>query len=316
MKRELRIGTRGSLLAVAQAERLAGELKRRYADLAPVLVKMKTSGDKFAHVPLSQVGGKGLFIKEIEEALQEGQVDVAVHSMKDVPTEIAPGLVIAAIFEREDASDVLVSRRKVALDALPTGARIGTSSLRRQAQLLHYRPDLTVIPLRGNLDTRLRKLGTEDLDAVVVAAAGVSRLGRQDEVTEILATEIILPAAGQGALGLEIRAENQEMYDLVAPLNHGPSALTVAAERAFLARLGGGCQVPIAPYGQLDGDQLHLTALVSMPDGTEIVRGERQGPSAHGEEIGIALAEELLGRGAERILEELSRVEFTPPASP
>ncbi len=209
MKRELRIGTRGSLLAVAQAERLAGELKRRYADLDPVLVKMKTSGDKFAHVPLSQVGGKGLFIKEIEEALQEGQVDVAVHSMKDVPTEIAPGLVIAAIFEREDASDVLVSRRKVALDALPTGARIGTSSLRRQAQLLHYRPDLTVIPLRGNLDTRLRKLGTEDLDAVVVAAAGVSRLGRQDEVTEILATEIILPAAGQGALGLEIRAENQ-----------------------------------------------------------------------------------------------------------
>jgi len=316
MKRELRIGTRGSLLAVAQAERLAGELKRRYADLAPVLVKMKTSGDKFAHVPLSQVGGKGLFIKEIEEALQEGQVDVAVHSMKDVPTEIAPGLVIAAIFEREDASDVLVSRRKVALDALPTGARIGTSSLRRQAQLLHYRPDLTVIPLRGNLDTRLRKLGTEDLDAVVVAAAGVSRLGRQDEVTEILATEIILPAAGQGALGLEIRAENQEMYDLVAPLNHGPSALTVAAERAFLARLGGGCQVPIAAYGQLDGDQIHLTALVSMPDGTEIVRGERQGPSAHGEEIGIALAEELLGRGAERILEELSRVEITPPASP
>jgi len=316
MKRELRIGTRGSLLAVAQAERLAGELKRRYADLAPVLVKMKTSGDKFAHVPLSQVGGKGLFIKEIEEALQEGRVDVAVHSMKDVPTEIAPGLVIAAIFEREDASDVLVSRRKVALDALPTGARIGTSSLRRQAQLLHYRPDLTVIPLRGNLDTRLRKLGTEDLDAVVVAAAGVSRLGRQDEVTEILATEIILPAAGQGALGLEIRAENQEMYDLVAPLNHGPSALTVAAERAFLARLGGGCQVPIAAYGQLDGDQIHLTALVSMPDGTEIVRGERQGPSAHGEEIGIALAEELLGRGAERILEELSRVEITPPASP
>ncbi len=315
MKRELRIGTRGSLLAVAQAERLAGELKRRYADLDPVLVKMKTSGDKFAHVPLSQVGGKGLFIKEIEEALQEGQVDVAVHSMKDVPTEIAPGLVIAAIFEREDASDVLVSRRKVALDALPTGARIGTSSLRRQAQLLHYRPDLTVIPLRGNLDTRLRKLGTEDLDAVVVAAAGVSRLGRQDEVTEILATEIILPAAGQGALGLEIRAENQEMYDLVTPLNHRPSALTVAAERAFLARLGGGCQVPIAAYGQLDGDQLHLTALVSMPDGTEIVRGERQGPSAHGEEIGIALAENLLGRGAERILEELSRVEITPPAS-
>ncbi|MFQ5989058.1 MAG: hydroxymethylbilane synthase [Candidatus Methylomirabilales bacterium] len=316
MKRELRIGTRGSVLAVAQAERLAGELKRRYADLAPVLVKIKTSGDKFAHVPLSQVGGKGLFIKEIEEALQEGQVDVAVHSMKDVPTEIAPGLMIAAIFEREDASDVLVSRQKVTLDALPRGARIGTSSLRRQAQLLHYRPDLTVIPLRGNLDTRLRKLGTEDLDAVVVAAAGVSRLGRQDEVTEILATEIILPAAGQGALGLEIRAENQEMYDLVAPLNHGASALTVAAERAFLARLGGGCQVPIAAFGQLDGDQFHLRAMVSKPDGTEIVHGDRKGPSARAEEIGIALAEELLGRGADRILQELSKVQIAPPASP
>jgi hydroxymethylbilane synthase len=316
MNRQLRIGTRGSVLAVTQAEQVAAELRRRYSDLAPVLVKIKTSGDKFVHIPLSRVGGKGLFIKEIEEALQDERVDLAVHSMKDVPTEIASGLSIAAILERKDPSDALISRQGKKLLALPRGARIGTSSLRRQAQLLNHRPDLTVVPLRGNLDTRIRKLRTETLDAVVVAAAGVYRLGRQDEITEILSAEISLPAVGQGALGLEVREEDRKIHNLIAPLNHRASALTVAAERAFLARLGGGCQVPIAAYGQLDGDQLHLTGLVSMPDGTEIVRGERQGPSAHGEEIGITLAEDLLGRGADRILEELSRAEITPPASP
>jgi len=301
---------------VTQAEHVAAELTRRCADLAPLLVKIKTSGDKFAHIPLSRVGGKGLFIKEIEEALQEDRVDLAVHSMKDVPTEIASGLTIAAVLERGDPSDALVSRHGKRLDALPAGARIGTSSLRRQAQLLHYRPDLTVVPLRGNLDTRLRKLRTEALDALVVATAGVYRLGRQDEITEILPPEISLPAVGQGALGLEIRMQDHEVHHWVAPLNHGPSALTVAAERAFLARLGGGCQVPIAAYGQLDGDALRLTALVSLPDGSEMVRGERRGPFAHGEKIGIALAEDLLGRGADRILEELSRAEIAPPASP
>ncbi len=316
MSHQLRIGTRGSVLAVTQAEHVAAELTRRCADLAPLLVKIKTSGDKFAHIPLSRVGGKGLFIKEIEEALQDDRVDLAVHSMKDVPTEIASGLTIAAVLERGDPSDALVSRHGKRLDALPAGAKIGTSSLRRQAQLLHYRRDLTVVPLRGNLDTRLRKLRTEALDALVVATAGVYRLGRQDEITEILPPEISLPAVGQGALGLEIRMQDQKVHNWVASLNHGPSALTVAAERAFLARLGGGCQVPIAAYGQLDGDELHLTALVSMPDGSEMVRGERRGPSQQGEMIGIALAEDLLGRGADRILEELSRAEIVPPASP
>lgn len=316
MNPQLRIGTRGSVLAVTQAEHVAAELRRRYSDLAPVLVKIKTSGDKFAHIPLSRVGGKGLFIKEIEEALQDGKVDLAVHSMKDVPTEIAPGLTIAAILERKDPSDALISRQGKGLSALPTGARIGTSSLRRQAQLLNYRPDLTVVPLRGNLDTRLRKLGSEALDAVVVATAGVYRLGRQHEITEILPPEISLPAVGQGALGLEIREEDRKVHDLVAPLNHRPTELAVAAERAFLARLAGGCQVPIAAYGQLDGDDLRLTALVSMPDGTALVRGERQGPSAKGEEMGVALAEDLLGRGADRILGELSKIVTGPPASP
>ncbi len=316
MNAQIRIGTRGSLLAVAQAERVASELRRRYPELTPVLVKIKTSGDMFAHIPLSHVGGKGLFIKEIEEALLDGQVDVAVHSMKDVPTEIAPGLSIAAILEREDASDVLISRRGEKLDALPSGARIGTSSLRRQAQLLHFRPDLTVVPLRGNLDTRLRKLDTEGLDALVVAAAGVNRLGRQQEITEVLPLEISLPAVGQGALGLEIRAHDQRVRDLVEPMTHGPSALTIAAERAFLKRLGGGCQVPIAAYGRLEGAELRLVALVINPDGTGVVRGERKGPSALAEEIGFAIGEELLRRGADRIIRELSGTTLEPPAAP
>lgn len=314
--REVRIGTRGSALAVVQAERVAAEVRRRYSELAPVLVKIKTSGDKFAQIPLSRVGGKGLFIKEIEEALQAEQVDLAVHSMKDVPTEIAADLTIAAILEREDPSDALISRRGIKLDALPAGARIGTSSLRRQAQLLRYRPDLTVIPLRGNLDTRLGKLGSEGLDALVVATAGVNRLGRQEEITEILPAEISLPAVGQGALGLEIRATDQKMHDLVGPMSHRPSVLTIGAERAFLARLGGGCQVPIAAHAELNGDQLRLKALVAAPDGTVMVRGEREGPSILAEGIGVGLAEDLLRRGADRILQELSGISFEPPAAP
>ncbi len=316
MTRELRIGTRGSPLALTQAEHVAAELRRRYSEVAPVLVKIKTSGDKFANIPLARMGGKGLFIKEIEEALQADQVDLAVHSMKDVPTEIALGLSIAAILEREDPSDALISRRGIQLDALPAGARIGTSSLRRQAQLLHYRPDLKVIPLRGNLDTRLRKLRSENLDAVVVAMAGLRRLGRQQEITEVLPVEVSLPAVAQGALGLEIRAADRKMHDLVGPMNHGPSVVTITAERAFLGRLEGGCQVPIAAYAQLDGNQLHLEALVATPDGTVIVRGEHNGPSAQAKEIGIGLAEDLLRRGADRILQELSGISPQPPAAP
>lgn len=303
-------------MALTQAEHVAAELRRRYSEVAPVLVKIKTSGDKFANIPLARMGGKGLFIKEIEEALQADQVDLAVHSMKDVPTEIALGLSIAAILEREDPSDALISRRGIQLDALPAGARIGTSSLRRQAQLLHYRPDLKVIPLRGNLDTRLRKLRSENLDAVVVAMAGLRRLGRQQDITEVLPVEVSLPAVAQGALGLEIRAADRKMHDLVGPMNHGPSVVTITAERAFLGRLEGGCQVPIAAYAQLDGNQLHLEALVATPDGTVIVRGEHNGPSAQAKEIGIGLAEDLLRRGADRILQELSGISPQPPAAP
>lgn len=316
MNRKIRIGTRGSLLAVTQAEHVAAELRRRYPDREPVLVKIKTSGDKFANIPLSQVGGKGLFIKEIEEALQAEHVDLAVHSMKDVPTDVASGLTIAAILEREDPSDVLISRRGLILDDLPQGARIGTSSLRRQAQLLHYRADLTVVPLRGNLDTRLRKLESENLEAVVVAMAGLRRLRRQQEITEVLPDEVILPAVGQGALALEIRANDRQMHDLVRPMNHGPSVLTITAERAFLARLEGGCQVPIAAHARLAGDQLHLKGLVATPDGTVMVRGERNGVSALAEEIGTNLAEDLLRRGADTILEKLSGISVEHPAAP
>ncbi len=316
MNRKVRIGTRGSLLAVTQAEQVAAELQRRDAKVSPVLVRIKTSGDKFANIPLSQVGGKGLFIKEIEEALQADQVDLAVHSMKDVPTEIAPDLIIAAILEREDPSDVLISRRGLKLDDLPRGARVGTSSLRRQAQLLHHRADLTVVPLRGNLDTRLRKLGSENLDAVVVAMAGLRRLRRQREITEVLPEGVILPAVGQGALALEIRVNDRTMRELVETMNHGPSVLTVTAERAFLARLEGGCQVPIAAHAQLDGDQLHLKGLVATPDGTAVVRGEQKGASALAEEIGRSLAEDLLRRGADRILRDLSGMPVENPAPP
>ncbi len=312
----IRIGTRGSSLAIAQAEQVAATLRGRYPELATALVKIKTSGDKFAHIPLAQIGGKGLFIKEIEEALCEGRVDAAVHSMKDVPTEIAPGLGIAAILEREDPSDALISCRGERLAGLPREARIGTSSLRRQAQLLSYRPDLRVVPLRGNLDTRLRKLRTENLDAIVVATAGMCRLGRQEEITEVLPTEVSLPAIGQGALGVEIRVEDEKTRDLITSLGDRSASLTIAAERAFLKRLGGGCQVPIAAHGWLQGDQLYLTGLVIRPDGTGRVQGEQSGSAEEGDAIGAVLAEDLLRRGADRILQELSATPLTPPAAP
>ncbi|MFQ5656886.1 MAG: hydroxymethylbilane synthase [Candidatus Methylomirabilales bacterium] len=316
MNRVLRIGTRGSQLALIQAEQVAAALKRQYSTLATALVKIKTSGDKFSQIPLSQVGGKGLFIKEIEEALRAGHVDAAVHSMKDVPTEMAPGLEIAAILERQDPSDALISRRGKKLALLRRRARIGTSSLRRQAQLLSYRPDLRIVPLRGNLDTRLRKLTVDDLDAIVVATAGIYRLGRQEEITEVLPFEVSVPAIGQGALGVEVRADDQQTRELVTPLDHRSSSLMVAAERAFLGRLGGGCQVPIAAHARLEGEQLHLTGLVIFPDGSRMVRGERSGSADDVEAIGVALAENLLRQGADRILQELSATPVVPPGAP
>lgn len=316
MARELRLGTRGSQLARTQSELVAQGLKARHAGLAITVVAITTSGDRITDAPLAKVGGKGLFIKEIEEALLRGEVDLAVHSMKDVPTEVAPGLTIAAVTERETPYDVLISRRGETLDTLPTGARVGTSSLRRQAQLLHYRPDLTVVPLRGNVDTRLRKLDREALDAIVVAGAGISRLGLQGRITQVLPLEISLPAIGQGALGVEIRRNDHQTRTLVEPLNHRSTALTITAERALLKRLGGGCQVPIAAHGHLDEGQLRLMGLVVRPDGTGMIRGEITGRGEEAEALGTALAEDLLARGADRILEELQQAVIRPPAAP
>ena len=316
MNRELRIGTRGSLLALTQSKLVSSGLKARHAGLSITVVKIKTSGDKVTNAPLAKIGGKGLFIKEIEEALLAGRVDLAVHSMKDLPTDVAPGLTIAAVTERETPYDVLISRRGEQLHALPKGARVGTSSLRRQAQLLHYRPDLTIVSLRGNVDTRLRKLTSEGLDAIVLAGAGIYRLGLQDQITQVLPPEISLSAIGQGALGVEIRREDHTTHTLVEPINHRPTQLAVRAERAFLKRLGGGCQVPIAAHGRLADGQLHLMGLVVRPDGTGLIRGEVRGRAEEAEALGTALAEELLSQGADRILEELKQVVLRPPAAP
>jgi hydroxymethylbilane synthase len=313
---ELRIGTRGSLLALTQSELVSAGLKALYADLSITVVTITTSGDKIMNAPLAKVGGKGLFVKEIEEALLAGRVDLAVHSMKDVPTNVASGLTIAAVTERETPYDVLISRRGEQLHALPKGARVGTSSLRRQAQLLHYRPDLTIVPLRGNVDTRLRKLSSEGLDAIVVAGVGMYRLGLQDQITQVLPPEISLSAIGQGALGLEIRREDHRTHTLIEPLNHRPTELAVTAERAFLKRLGGGCQVPIAAHGRLKNGQLHLMGLVIRPDGTGMIRGEITGRMEEAEDLGTTLAEDLLPQGADRILEELQQMVLRPPAAP
>lgn len=288
------------------------------------LERIRTTGDKILDVPLAQVGGKALFVKEIEEALLEGRVDLAVHSMKDVPTELPAGLTIAAIPPRENPADVLISRMGRRLADLPRGARVGTSSLRRQAQLLHHRSDLVVVGLRGNLDTRIRKLDSEGLDAIVLAAAGVKRLGLDRLVTEALPPEIILPAIGQGALGIEVRVPSAErqvpsaegggraagsreagephVTEMVQRLDHRETHVAVRAERAMLQRLGGGCQVPIAALASLDGTGLLLRGLIASTDGATVIRGEARGTTANPETVGQTLAAELLERGGRVIL--------------
>jgi hydroxymethylbilane synthase len=291
---------------------VAERLQAAWPGLTVRLEVIKTAGDKIQDVPLAKVGGKALFVKELEEALLDRRVDLAVHSMKDVPTDLPAGLHIVAISEREDPLDVLISRTGTRFGDLPRGARVGTSSLRRQAQLLHHRPDLEIVSLRGNLDTRLRKLHAEGLDAIVLAAAGVKRLGLFDRVTEVLPPELSLPAIGQGALGIEVReprAESREpsIRQLVGVLDHPDTHLAVEVERGFLRRLGGGCQVPFAAHAEVENGRIRLRGLVAMPDGTRLVRGERQGDARDGSAIGSALAEELLGRGAMEILQGILR---------
>lgn len=311
----LRIGTRRSALARAQSGWVGDRLAALHGGLAIDLVPMETQGDKLLDAPLAKFGGKGLFVKELEEALLEGRIDLAVHSLKDVPITLPEGLHLGAICEREDPRDALVAPRHGGFDDLPRGARVGTSSLRRQAQLKARRPDLEIVPLRGNVQTRLDKIEREGLSAVVLALAGLRRLGLEDRVTEIFDPEVSLPAIGQGALAIECRVRDAETNARLAPLAHAESTLAVRAERAFLARLGGGCQVPLGAYATLQGVALHLRAFVGSPDGTRTVSGERRGPAEEGESIGRALAEDLIARGAEEIIAELE-LALGSPAGP
>jgi len=325
------IGTRSSKLALWQAEFIRSELTRRYPGLMVEMNKIKTTGDKILDVPLAQVGGKGLFVKEIEEALLRREADIAVHSMKDVPTEFPGGLHLAVICEREDARDAFISqiqnpRRIESPDAtkfkiknfnsLPRGATVGTSSLRRSCQLLSIRPDLRIEQLRGNLDTRLRRLDEGRFDAIILAAAGVKRLGLQDRITEILPFEISLSAIGQGAIGIECRVNDEFINDLITPLNHSETSICVRAERAFLQRLEGGCQVPIAAHAGIVNKESHsalstqrsalvLDGLVGSISGDRIIKGHAEGNPEKGETLGVRLADDILSRGAKEILDEV-----------
>ncbi len=311
LKKKVIIGTRGSKLALWQAEWVKSEIEKRNPGIEVSLEKIKTTGDKILDVPLAKVGGKGLFVKEIEEALLEGRVHLAVHSMKDVPTIFPDGLHLRCITHREDPRDALISRGNVKLSGLPKGARVGTSSLRRQAQLLRIRPDFDMLQLRGNLDTRLKKLDNGEFDAIILAGAGVKRLGWQDRITELLSPEISLPAIGQGALGIETRTGDEYINGLVAFFDHPETSCAVRAERALLKRLEGGCQVPIAAYGALVGETLRLTGLVASTDGKTVVKDAVSGPRDRAEALGIELAERLLKMGAYDILKDLYEVK--PP---
>jgi hydroxymethylbilane synthase len=313
MERILKIGTRGSALALWQAQWVKTFLEKEFARCAFELVKIKTTGDKITDTALSKVGGKGLFVKEIEEALLDGRADLAVHSMKDVPGHLLSGLTLAAITERESPLDVLISRKGAGLKALPEGARIGTSSLRRQAQLLAVRPDVRIGTLRGNLDTRLRKLGAGEFDAIILAAAGVMRLGWEARITEILPARTLLPAVGQGALGIEVREDDERTTEMVSRLHHARTGTAVRAERAFLRRLEGGCQVPVAALGEIEGEKVVLEGLVASLDGRRMVRDRMSGPQEACEEIGVTLAEKLLAEGGRAILGEVYGREICVP---
>ncbi|MEE8540249.1 MAG: hydroxymethylbilane synthase [Desulfobacterales bacterium] len=302
----IRIGTRGSKLALWQANWVKSALESVDPRLCVELVIIKTKGDKIRDVPLAEVGGKGLFVKEIETAILENRIDIAVHSLKDMPADIPAGLQIGAIPERENPADVLISKNGQTLAELKPQACIGTSSLRRAAQLRFGRPDVCILPLRGNLDTRIRKLEAGEFDAVILAAAGVKRLGLENKITEYLDPDRMLPAVGQGALCIEIRSDDSENLQLISGLDHNSTRLAVSGERAFLNRLEGGCQVPIAAYGQVIHDRFILSGLVAEVDGSKQIKDSLTGSPADCEGIGIALAERLLDMGAAQILNKLT----------
>ena len=299
---KIRIATRESPLALWQAEYVKAELLQRYPGLQVELVGMTTRGDVLLDSPLSKVGGKGLFVKELEAAMLDGSADIAVHSMKDVPMSFPEGLGLAVICEREDPTDAFVSNHYASLEALPQGARVGTSSLRRQCQLRSLRPDLQIGDLRGNVGTRLGKLDRGDYDAIVLATAGLLRLGLAERIRQRLDSTVSLPAGGQGAVGIECRLQDAAVMELLRPLHDADTADRVMAERAVNTRLNGGCQVPIACFAELEGDQLYLRGLVGDPDGSRLLRSEIRGPREQAEALGIQVAEALLEQGAEAIL--------------
>lgn len=299
------LGTRASKLALQQSEWFQAQIQAIAPDITVTLTRIQTSGDKIVDVPLAKIGGKGLFVKEIEEALLSGDIDFAVHSMKDVPTQLPDGLEILCVPPREDSRDALISRTGCRFEELPVGARVGSSSLRRQSQFLHARPDLRIEMLRGNLDTRLKKLKEGQFDAIILAAAGLRRLGWTEEITEYLDPQLCLPAIGQGALGIEGRSNDRFVRSILSRLTHPPTQVAVTAERALLHRLEGGCQVPIAAYATLTNDQVHLEGLVASVDGKTVIRDAVQGTRAEAQVLGTRLAERLLARGADKILGEI-----------
>jgi hydroxymethylbilane synthase len=301
----IKIGTRGSPLAWRQATWVKEALSGHYPGLEIEMVPIKTTGDKILEVPLAALGGKGLFVKEIEEALLEKRIDLAVHSLKDLPGELPEGLTIGAVPVREDPRDVLISRNGILLKEIPSQKKIGTSSLRRQAQLLRYRPDLEMIPLRGNLDTRIKKIESEGLEGIILAAAGLNRMGYQDKISQYLDLAICLPAVGQGALALEIREEDPGVQELIQVVHHKSTALCTKVEREFLSRLQGGCQVPIAGHAWIEGQRIILKGLIADLEGGTIIKDHLESSLSDSSGLGIRLAERLMDQGGREILKEV-----------
>lgn len=305
MKKCIKVGSRRSNLAMWQSKHVISLLKEENPEYTFELIPISTKGDKMLDVALSKIGDKGLFTKELEVALLDNRIDFAVHSMKDIPTALPDGLAISAITKRHDASDILISKNKVLFKDLPEGAKIGTSSLRRRSQILNKRPDLNLQDIRGNINTRLKKMETENFDAIVLAAAGAERLGWHDIITEKIDFDILLPAVGQGALGIETRENDEEIFELLSTINHAETNSCVTAERALLRFLEGGCQIPIGAHATINENKLYLEAMVASLDGTVMIRGDIEGNVEDAAELGISLAKQLKEKGAEKILDEI-----------
>ncbi len=305
MKANLIIGTRQSLLALWQSNHIASLLRKQYPDCQVTLKKIVTKGDRILDVPLAQIGGKGLFTKEIETELLDGTVDLAVHSLKDMPTVLPEGLCLTAITTRANVGDAFVSNQYASFSELPQGAVLGTSSLRRKAQLLAVRPDLKIVDLRGNVDTRLRKLDEGQMDAIILAAAGLERLGHADRIREIIPTTVCLPAVGQGALAIECRSDNKEVRDMLAFLNNLPTKQATDAERAFLGLIEGGCQVPIGVHAEVENNNVKIEAVIASLDGSKVLRNNITGPAVNAADLGRKLGQKMLAEGGEQILADI-----------